>query len=128
MDDGSTPEMRYVKSQIKFLTQETHGLELQVDGNYEALSESIHDLEGFLRQVDKRLDRYEQAMVHLLECHIPEPAFRYFQLPPDCANKRCNLYSSTPPPYSPSSPATTRVTVRFLCFVYCRKLYTTVVL
>jgi hypothetical protein len=101
MDDGSTPEMRYVKWQIKFLAQEAHRLELQVDGSYEALSEPFCDLEGFLHQVDKRLDCYEKAMVHLLECHIPEPAFHYFQLPPDCANKRCNLYSSPPPSAQP---------------------------
>jgi hypothetical protein len=77
MDDSSTPEMGYVKSQIKFLAQEAHGLELQVDGSDEALSESIHDLEGFLHWVDKRLNCYEKAMVHLLECHIPKPAFYY---------------------------------------------------
>jgi hypothetical protein len=97
--DGSTPEMRYVKSQIKFLAQEAHGLELQVDTSYEALSDSIKDLEGFLCWVDGRFDHYEKAMIHLLESHIPEPAFRYFQLPPECAQKRCHLYSpSTPPP------------------------------
>jgi hypothetical protein len=93
--------MRYVKLQIRFLAQEAHRLELQIDGTYEALSDSIHDLEGFLHWVDKRLDRYEKAMIHLLENHIPEPAFCYFQLLPDCANKSCKLYSSTPPPVQP---------------------------
>jgi hypothetical protein len=101
MDDGSTPEMRYIKSQIKFLTQEAYGLELQVDTSYEALSDSIEELEGFLRWVDGRLNCYERVMLHLLESHIPEPAFRYFQLPPECARKQYHLYSSpTPPPQS----------------------------
>jgi hypothetical protein len=101
MDDGSTPEMRYVKSQIKFLAQEAHGLELHIDGNYEVFSEFIWDLEGSLHWADKRLDCYEKSMIHLLECHIPEPTFRYFQLPPDCTSKSCKLYSSTPPPIQP---------------------------
>jgi hypothetical protein len=63
MDNTSTPEMRYVKSQIKFLAQEAYRLELQMDGSYEALSDSVKDLEGFLHCVDQRLDQYEKAMV-----------------------------------------------------------------